>query len=274
MFILYSVALGQEKNNLLASLIATEYAFAASAGDIGTHDAFLAYIADDGIIFRPDPVNGKEFLLNSGSSPGSLNWYPTYASISKKGDFGFTTGPWEWTNKVKDSVKTYFGNYCTVWERKTDGDWVFAIDFGNQNEKPKILPVRLNSSLNYSVKPLKNELNKKEDPVELFELDKQLRSDSYMKYLSSDSRLLRDGLLPFIGTYNISEYISRNKIFCCFKPIGGKISLLNDFGFTYGSFDNTDPKIKIKEQFYYVHVWKKEGKQWILLADVTKKIAK
>ena len=274
LLVLYAAVLGQGNNNSLSSLIATEYAFAASAGDLGAHDAFLAYIADDGILFRPDPVNGKEFLLNSGTSTGSLKWYPAYAAISGKGDLGFTTGPWELSTKEKDLIKTFYGNYCTVWERKTDGDWLFVIDFGNQNEKPNIMPVRLKSSLNYSAKPMKNELNKKEDPAELFQLDRQLKSVSYVKYLSPDSRLLRDGLLPFIGTSNISEYISRNKIFCCFKPTGGKISSSKDIGFTYGNYENTVPVKNIKEQFYYVHVWKKEGKQWILLADVTKKIAK
>ena len=272
--VLYSAVIGQEKNNLFESLIATEYAFSASARDIGTHDAFLAYIAEDGILFRPNPVNGKDFLLDSGSSPGNLNWYPTYASISKKGDLGFTTGPWEFSIKDNDSNKSLYGNYCTVWERNTDGDWLFIIDFGNQNEKPKILPARLKSSLNYSAIPLKNLVNKKEDPTALFELDKQLKSDTYKKYLNSDSRLLLDGLLPVLGADNISEYISRNKKFCCFIPTGGRISISKDFGFTYGIYDNSDPKNNIKEQFNYLHIWKKEGKQWIILADISKKITK
>jgi len=271
---LYSAVLGQGNNNSLSSLIATEYAFAASAGDIGTHNAFLAYIADDGIIFRPDPVNGKEFLINSGTSTGNLKWYPTYAAISGSGDLGFTTGPWELKNKEKDSDKSFYGNYCTVWEKQAEGDWEFVIDFGNENEKPNSMPARLRSTLNYSVVTRKNVITKKEDPSELFELDKQLKSDSYLQYFNSDSRLLRDGAQPLIGTDNISGYISMNKTFCCFIPAGGKISLSKDFGFTYGKYEYSDSQKNIKEQFNYVHVWKKEGKRWIILADVSKKAGK
>lgn len=275
LLVIYSSVFGQEKNNLLASLIATEYAFAASAGDLGTNDAFLAYIADDGILFRPNPVNGKEFLLNSvSSSAGNLKWFPVYAAISQNGDLGFTTGPWEYSINKKESTNNLYGNYCTVWERKTDGDWLFLIDFGNQNEKPNSLPPRLKSFRNYSARPIKNELNKKEDPALLFELDKQLKSVSYLNYLSSDSRFLRDGFFPLIGAGDISAYISGNETYCCFKPDGGKISLSKDFGFTYGKYENTNPKKNIKEQFNYLHIWKKKGKQWILLADVAKKIKK
>ena len=271
----YSAVFGQEKNNLLASLIATEDAFAASAGDIGTNAAFLAYIADEGILFKPNPVNGKEFLLNSeSSSRGILKWFPIYAALSQSGDLGFTTGPWEYSENEKESTKNSYGNYCTVWERKTDGDWLFLIDFGNQNEKPNSLPPRLKSFRNYSARPIKNVLNKKEDPAELFELDKHLQLDSFVKYLSPDSRFLRDGIFPLIGAGDISAYISGNETYCCFKPEGGKISLSNDFGFTYGKYENTNAKKNIKEQFNYLHIWKKEGKQWIILADIAKKIKK
>jgi ketosteroid isomerase-like protein len=273
--VIYSSVFGQEKNNFLASLIATEYAFSSSAGDIGINNAFLAYIADDGILFKPNPVNGKEFLLNSGSSSaGNLKWFPVYAAVSQNGDLGFTTGPWEYSINEHGSTNASYGNYCTVWERKTDGDWLFVIDFGIQNEKPNSLPPRLKTSRNYSARPIKNELNKKEDPAELFELDKQLKSDSYVNHLCPDSRFLRDGFFPFIGAGDISAYIFGNETYCCFKPDGGKISLSNDFGFTYGKYENTNVKKNIKEQFNYLHIWKKEGKQWIILADIAKKIAK
>jgi ketosteroid isomerase-like protein len=272
--VLYSAIFGQEKNKILGTLIATENAFAASAVDIGTHDAFLAYIADDGILFKPDPVNGKEFLFNSGSSDGTLKWYPSYADISKEGDLGFTTGPWEWTIKEKDTDKSFYGNYCTVWEKHSDGDWFFVIDFGNKNDKPVSPPPRLRSALNYSAIPLKNVVNDKEVPTELFELDKLLDSGSYIKYTGANSRILRDGSFPYIGSENISQYISGNEVCCCFKPIGGKFSLSKDFGFTYGKYENTNPKKNIKEQFNYLHVWKKEGNRWILLTDVASKSAK
>ena len=43
----------------LDSLIASERAFSRHSVDHGTREAFLAYLAEDGIIFRPLPVNGR-----------------------------------------------------------------------------------------------------------------------------------------------------------------------------------------------------------------------
>lgn len=64
----------QEKDQNLSTLIAVEYSFSKFAAEVGTRDAFLKFIADDGIIFRPNPVNGKKFLSESKPSGGLLSW--------------------------------------------------------------------------------------------------------------------------------------------------------------------------------------------------------
>ena len=43
------------------ALVAMERAFAKAAAIKGTRDAFIEFLADDGIIFQPGPVNGKKF---------------------------------------------------------------------------------------------------------------------------------------------------------------------------------------------------------------------
>jgi len=46
----------------LKSLVATEQAFSQAAADKGTREAFVQFIADDGILFRPKSVNGKRWM--------------------------------------------------------------------------------------------------------------------------------------------------------------------------------------------------------------------
>ena len=137
----------QIKNPNLNALIATEYAFVSAAAELGTRDAFLKFVADDGIIFRPNAVNGKAFLSNAPKRPGLLSWYPTYAGISRDSDMGFTTGPADF-KKDKDSSAIWFGNFSTVWQRQSNGEFKFVIDIGNSNNKPteQDVPLKYDSS--------------------------------------------------------------------------------------------------------------------------------
>jgi hypothetical protein len=58
-----------------------------------------------------------------------------------------------------------------------------------------------------------------------------------------------------------------------FTPLGGKVSSSNDLGFTYGEMEiNFDGEQN--EQFNYMRVWKNDGKNWIILAEVANKIEK
>lgn len=277
---LSSQIFSQQKKMDLNQLITTEYSFAASAAEIGTKDSFLKFIADDGIIFRPGPVNGKTFLNKAPKRPGLLSWYPVHAEISKDGDMGFTTGPAEF-RKDKDSAAIWFGNFCTVWQRQSDGEFKFVIDYGNNNEKPydQFEPLKYEAAKS---KPTSTIIKKKELKADqLFELDRKFTKlvaevgteAAYKKFINKVSRLLRDGEYPFIGTSKIINYLSRNNMNYKFNPVGGKISSSNDFGFTYGELEINFGG-KTNEQYNYMRVWKKEGKRWIILAEVANKIEK
>lgn len=66
--------------------------------------------------------------------PGfSLAWHPTFAKVV--GDVGMTSGPYEAhrLDAQGQDVRTT-GNYVTVWQRQSDGQWRFAWDGGTQNK--------------------------------------------------------------------------------------------------------------------------------------------
>jgi hypothetical protein len=82
----------------LQDMVKTEQAFSKMAEEKNTRDAFLAFIADDGLLFRPGAVNGKKWLIEhpppqSDKKP-LLAWQPAFAGMASSGDMGFTTGPW------------------------------------------------------------------------------------------------------------------------------------------------------------------------------------
>lgn len=225
-------------------------------------------------------MNGKTFLTNAPKRPGLLAWFPVYAEISNDGDMGFTTGPAEF-RKDKDSAVVWYGNFCTVWQRQSNGEFKFVIDYGNNNEKPsgKFEPLKYETVK--SVTPVSVKSTKKRKADKLFELDRKFEKlvaevgpeAAYKEFVNKGSRLLRDGEYPFIGTTKIINYLSQKRMNYKFNPVGGKITSSNDLGFTYGEMESTIEG-KPNGHYNYMRVWKKEGKSWIILAEVANKIEK
>lgn len=269
----------QMKDYNFNAMMATEYAFVSAAAELGTRDAFIKFIADDGIIFRPNAVNGKSYLSVAPQRPGLLSWYPTYAGISQDGDMGFTTGPADF-KKDKDSSAIWFGNFSTVWQRQSNGEFRFAIDMGNSNDKPTELSVPLKYESTGSKSSALRKGIKRIKAHELLNNDKELTmiiskigvAQTYTKYINKDSRLLRDGLHPIVGIASVTNYFSNHKGNYIFNPIGGKISSSKDLGFTYGGLKIANSDENNNGTYNYMHIWKKEGNHWIIIVDVANKL--
>src|ERR1043165_6665833 len=89
----------------LQQMVQTEQAFARMAAEKNTRDAFMAFIADEGLLFRPTAVNGKKWMSEHPVPPSDkrplLAWQPAFAGMAAAGDLGLTTGPWEFKEDVK-----------------------------------------------------------------------------------------------------------------------------------------------------------------------------
>ncbi|MDQ6788815.1 MAG: nuclear transport factor 2 family protein, partial [Acidobacteriota bacterium] len=105
----------------LNKIVETEKSFAQDAAEKGIRSAFLEFLADDGLVFNPNPTNGKEFWRSRPESIALLSWNPTFADISSNGILGYTTGDYEYRPKGKTDNPTAFGQYMTIWRRQADG---------------------------------------------------------------------------------------------------------------------------------------------------------
>jgi len=127
---------------MLDTLAQTERSFSALSGESGMKDAFLFYLAKDGLVYRRGFVNGRKSWKDRPNPAGTLRWSPTYAEVSGNADLGWTTGPWEF--KPHDGSASAYGTFITVWERPIewtkpeDQVWRVAIDTGISHEKPKL----------------------------------------------------------------------------------------------------------------------------------------
>ena len=127
----------------LQSMVETERAFSSMSREKGTQPSFLAFIAEDGILFRPKAVKGKQWMLDH-PAPASdkrplLSWEPIHADIAAAGDMGYTFGPWQFRSNINDEKAVAWGHFITVWKKQADGTWKFAVDLGvSHPEEPHV----------------------------------------------------------------------------------------------------------------------------------------
>ena len=69
-------------------LVASELSFADFTENNNIRDGFLAFMADDGIIYRGEFVNAKAYYEPLTPTSTVLSWRPEVAGISRSGDLG------------------------------------------------------------------------------------------------------------------------------------------------------------------------------------------
>jgi len=255
------------------ALVEMEHAFAKAAATKGTRDAFLEFLADDGIIFQPGPVNGKKFWTERQPRKGLLSWEPAFADVSRAGDLGYTTGPWEFRPNGPDDKPVAFGQYFTIWKKQSDGSWKAALDRGVSTEKS--FPAQ---SLQF---PLNDEstTSSKVDPAKgratLLVLEERFSRDcvvnsartAFNLYLADDARMLRENAAPAIGKPAATALLPEAGRLLEWKPTMADISASGDLGYTYGAFELNSRGVTL-QRGSYVRVWKKQGGKWRVVFDV------
>src|SRR5262245_38326902 len=104
-------------------MVQSERDFAKASVEKGRRKAFLTYLSKDSIVFNPGPTSGQAHAEKMPEqSPGVLDWYPDYADISSSADFGYTTGPWRYSDTSEPGTVVY-GEFNSIWQKQSDGHW-------------------------------------------------------------------------------------------------------------------------------------------------------
>jgi len=264
-----------QAQSALNDMVKTEQAFSQMAQDKSIRDAFMAYIADDGLLFRPGAVNGKKWMIEHPVPPSDKNpvlvWQPAYAGMAVSGDMGFTTGPWEAKADINDEKPQGYGHFVTVWKKQADGTWKFVVDLGishPQSGGPQTLWTPAETP--------KKEFKPVDVPIAretLLERDRNYAAavlsrgfaKSYAAYAARAVRLYRANNLPFIGREAAIEQLSKTTGEVKWIPIDGDVSSAGDLGYTHGTYEAGD------ERGSYVRIWKKQNGLWRIVMDVTNK---
>jgi ketosteroid isomerase-like protein len=270
---------GNEWLSALSAIVAAERAFSRAAAEKGTKEAFLAFMTEEAVLFRPQPAPGKKWMLERPAPPGKLSWRPIYADISAAGDLGYTTGPYELRKDPADPAAGSFGNYITIWKRQPDSTWKVLIDLGTANPPPA-KPVSDFNPL--QAKPI---LVKKQgmgvDAVSsmLASLDRRLSGLSATKgpaaalrlYVAKEARFLRAGLQPAVGTREVEALLPVELGIWTWDPAKSEGSISGDMGYTYGAFQlqPEKPGESPAQSGYYLRIWKKQpNDEWKIVLDI------
>jgi len=267
----------------LDAMVATERAFSRKAAEAGTRDAFLAFMADDSIVFAPGPVNGRKSWEPRPKRPGLLSWEPSYADISAAGDMGYDMGPWEFRPEGPNGKPAAFGHFMTVWKKQQDGSFKFALDLGISNPQPtsaqplSFSSVESKSAKNASTAEMaagRGSVLNMEREFSRASVDKGALK-AYLSYMADEVRLLHEGKFPFIGKQAAREAVGARIGKLSWQPEASDISRSLDVAYTYGAYDLKSADGKGDEQGYYVHVWKRYSDgNWKLVMEVLNPLPK
>ena len=256
------------------ALVQMEHDFARAAATRGTRDAFLEFLADDGIIFQPGPMNAKKVWGERAPRKGLLSWEPIFADVSRAGDLGYTTGPWEFRPNGPDDQPVAFGQYFTIWKKQRDGSWKAVLDRGVTSEKSfatRLLqfPLHDESSISdpkFDVSNGRSSLLKLEDEFSTLSARKSATA-AFGSYLAQDVRMLRQNVAPAVGKENALVFVSAMGGTLTWKPTMADIATSGDLGYTYGLYESKKGDMTV-EHGSYARVWKKEGGKWRVVMDV------
>lgn len=253
------------------SLIDTERAFAKKSMASNPKEAFLAYIADDAVLFAPYPGPGKELWQKLPIPQYSLDWWPTVADISRSADLGWTTGPFLLSFQ---NGKKLSGFYATVWRKQADGTWRFATDMGTtmpdepkrEGEPGPLDPAKL-GKFTPPADPKEADAALMAADTGLGEATKNGLEEAYKPLLADNARLMRPDHAPFVGKDAAMLRLAEEKASTfSSRPSGGGSSKAGDVGYTYGTYDRRGERL---EGGSYIRIWRREpGDTWKLALEV------
>ena len=256
----------------LQSMVDAENAFAKYSKEKNTRDAFLMYLTDSTVLFdKNGPTKGKKSWTDRSPNSSLLFWRPVFVGISKSGDLGFSTGPWEWSPTKEAAKPEAHGYFASIWQKFSDG-WKLALDLGILMPGPETNTAALHSSNPKGVS-IKSSAKKRRNDAFL-DVDKNYNHKlnagglAFIKEdFSKNGLILRTGSFP---DYYPFTNLSANEQEYKFSTLGGDVASSNDLGYTFGRvrLEPIEGGLAKSADANFFRVWKIEDGVWRIVLDV------
>ncbi len=271
-----------DSDTALKALVQAEQTFAKTSIEQGIRNAFLTYLANDAIVFRPNPMKGKPLYEALKENSGVLSWRPIHAEVAASGDFGYTTGPYEYRKNSESEKPDGCGFYVSVWKKQNDGTWRVIIDAGincpcSDTTFSEIMLYKQQQKLAYKARSMSDvEI----EQTRLMELDFGFASqveqqgilNAFQTFSADNIRYYRVGELPIVGKESVDKKLKEEIGAMVWKPMASKVAISGDLGYTYGTADFASESSG-KKSYAYLRIWKKalDG-EWKMVVDLTNPI--
>lgn len=266
------------------SMVETERAFARMSEVSGTRPSFMAFIEEEGILFRPKAVKGKKWMLEHplpvSDKRDLLSWGPSFADLASSGDMGYTFGPWQHKRNINDEKPGAWGHFVTIWRKQADGSWKFAVDLGISHPQPTEAEPILDQSPRRTLENA-TRLKPKAPRSVILAAEEKFSADSiklgarkaFLAHAAATARVFREGKFPVAGKAAASELLSVNPGLWSWKAEGWDVARSGDLGYSYGSYWLKPANANGKpESGNYFRIWRKQNGVWKVVLDLANPI--
>ena len=266
----------EPRRSSLKSLIETERDFSKLSADHGMKVAFLRYLDDEAILFRPHPVNGIQYTSLREDSGVQLSWEPTRAGVADSHDYGWTTGPYRVAPQQEGEPPLY-GYFVSLWKRQKTDRWKVLMDLGTVNPADQPCP----EEADLTPRPESGERHTPIVAEALLELEKGLSeripaegaAAVYGTVQGEETRLYRDDRCPAVDAAGIEQLLLALPGRPSWEPIEATASAAGDLAYSYGSYRVTERgSDNALEEGYYLRIWEAGPTGAVLRLEITSPI--
>jgi ketosteroid isomerase-like protein len=248
----------------IESIVKAENNFEKACMEKGIKQGFLENLDSSAVVFTEKGiVNAFQFWNSLSNFEGIYSWAPSYAEVSKSGDWGYTTGSVEYREKSLQDTPTFYSQYTTIWHKNKDGNWKYLVDIGNRHPSKKI------DRTTVEVKTPKFQTQIKEDF--LADLEKGFSEtlinsgiEGVRDFYSEKYILNLNGEFPITNLNEAMVKLSPHLKYLSFAPYGYKIAPAGDMAVVYGYITHQG------KTNHYVRVWRNEQNGWKIALEVIK----
>jgi ketosteroid isomerase-like protein len=246
------------------AMVEAERRFYQAGQEKGTRAAFLEFLADDAIVFRPGPVNGKEVWNKRAETGLDLVWEPTFAAIARSADFGYDTGPSKWRANKAEKNFTGYGHFVSIWKKQKDGLWKVALDCGIENTKSDAKPpLRLAAPKNTARGTAQSLEETQTGFIAMAKFD---FTKAFRQFGSNEARLYRNGSFPTVGKKAGTELLGPEQAGVTMEVIKTDMSDSADLAYSYGSC--SEMRTAPGKAGHFLQVWQTDSAgAWKLVLD-------
>ena len=208
----------------------------------------------------------------AGSKEGPvISWRPVFASISRSGELGYTTGPWE-SRKSRDVEEPEaFGHFVTIWQKNKDNVWKVVLDVGLDHSQPQGVETEIRTYVpNAAILHSESATADLEKAQHSFsESLKDGETDAIIDNASDDIRIYRTGQLPIVGKIAAKKMLSEEDAKMSRIPRGAGASDPLDLAYEYGEF--ASGRDDATQHGIYLCIWRLESDgAWKIALDLQK----